>query len=56
MVFRIANGSGNVGTSQNMLIYVKRLANKTTHCNYSSKRVKQPSESVRLDKEMVAMG
>jgi len=23
-----------------MLIYVKRLANKTTHCNYSSKKGK----------------
>ena len=46
MVSRIATGSGDVGTSQNMLIYVKRLANKTTQCNCSSKRVKQPSESV----------
>ena len=36
---RVATGSSDVGTSQNMLIYVKRLANKTTHCNCSSKRV-----------------
>ena len=39
-----------------MLIYVKRLANKTAHCNCSSKRVKQPSESVWSAKGMVAMG
>lgn len=43
---RIATGSNDIRTSQNMLIYVKRLANKTTHCNCSSKRVKQPIESV----------
>ena len=35
MVSRVATGSGDFGTSQNMLIYVKRLANKTTHCNCS---------------------
>jgi len=46
VVSRIETGLGDVGTSQNMLIYVRRLANKTTHCNYSSKRVKQPSESL----------
>lgn len=39
MVFRIASGSDDVGTSQNILIDVKRLANKTTHFNCSSKRV-----------------
>ena len=46
MVFGIAFGFGDVGTSQNMLIDVKRLANKTTHCNCPSKRVKQSSESI----------
>ena len=46
MVSRVATGFGDVGTSQNMLIYVKRLVNKTTHCNCPSKRVKQPSEGV----------
>ena len=40
MVSRVATSSGDFGTSQNMLNYVKRLANKTTHCNCSSKGVK----------------
>ena len=43
---RVVTGSGEFGTSQNMLNFVKRLANKTTHHKCSSKRVKQPSESV----------
>ena len=55
MVYRVATSSCDVGTSQNMLIYVKRLANKTTHCKCSSKRVKQPSESMWLAKQMVTM-
>ena len=42
----VATGSGDFGTSQNMVNSMKRLANKTTHCNCSSKRVEQPSESV----------
>jgi len=45
-VSTIAIGFGDVGTSQNKLIYVKRLANKTTHGNCTSKKVKQPSESI----------
>jgi len=45
-VSKVETSFGDIGTSQNMLIYVKRLANKTTHCNYSSKKVKQPSESI----------
>jgi len=39
VVSRVETSSGDVGTSQNMLIDVKRLANKTTNFNYSSKRV-----------------
>ena len=56
MVSRVAIGSSDVGTSQNMMIYVKRLANKTTHCNCSSKGVKQPSESIWSAKGMMVMG
>ena len=55
MVSRIATSSSDIRTSQNRLIYVKRLANKTTHCNCSSKRVKQPSESVCSAKQIVTM-
>ena len=40
MVSRVGTSSSDVGTSQNMFIYVKRLANKTTHCNCSSKKGK----------------
>ncbi len=51
MVFRATTGSGEFGTSQNMVISVKRLANNTTHRKCSSKRVNNQVEAYDQPKE-----